>query len=286
MDSTVTPTPPKLPKDFTVAHFLDRIGQNPAEVDGDDAKVGGLLRETALQPDLARPGLEAMAGSAFGAIRPSLGKRASRGLVRFLIVFSGGVSKTLAWQSDCDAARGMIATSWPQLASLAPETASVPQVAPEQTAAAPQATASPELQQLKEDLAQLKQELQQLKEIPAALASLRQSVDRLAGSQQQIVGTIAKLGTQKPASPPRPAPAPAPKPLTPPQSEVRCRSRNRLLPIEREVTREVACRLRFFALASASVTISAPFGANFSKSVCTIDFGAGGKIARQFVLDR
>ena len=207
MDSTVTPTPPKLPKDFTVAHFLDRIGQNPAEVDGDDPKVGGLLRETALQPDLARPGLEAMAGSAFGAIRPSLGKRASRGLVRFLIVFSVGVGTTLAWQWYGDAARAMIATSWPQLASLAPETASVPQVAPEQTAAAPQATASPELQQLKE--------------IPAALASLRQSVDRLAGSQQQIAGTIAKLGAQKPASPPRPAPAPAPKPVTLPESEVR-----------------------------------------------------------------
>ena len=78
-----------------------------------------------------------------------------------------------------------------------------------------------ELQQLKADLAQVKQELQQLKAIPSALASLRQSVDQLAGSQQQIAGTIAKLGTQKPASPPRPAPAPAPKPLTPPQSEVR-----------------------------------------------------------------
>jgi hypothetical protein len=35
------------------------------------------------------------------------------------------------------------------------------------------------------------------------------SVDRLAGSQQQIAGTIAKLGTQKPASPPRPAPPPS-----------------------------------------------------------------------------
>jgi len=225
MDSTVTPTPPKLPKDFTVAHFLDRIGQNPAEVDGDDAKVGGLLRETALQPDLAplqpdlaRPGLDSMA-DLDEMIRPSLGKRASRGLVRFLIVFSVGVGTTLAWQWYGDAARAMIATSWPQLASLAPETASVPQVAPEQTAAAPQATASPELQQLKEDLAQLKQELQQLKEIPAALASLRQSVDRLAGSQQQIAGTIAKLGAQKP--PPRPAPAPAPKPVTLPESEVR-----------------------------------------------------------------
>ena len=221
MDSTVTPTPPKFPQDFTVAHFLDRIGRNPAEVDSDDAKVGGLLRKAAHQPDVARPGLDAMAGSALGEIGPSLGKRASRGLVRFLIVFSIGVGTTLAWQWYGDAARAMIATSWPQLVSLAPETASVLQAAPEQTAAAPQAMASPELQQLKEDLAQLKQELQQLKEIPAALASLRRSVDRLAGSQQQIAGTIAKLGTQKPASPPRPAPAPAPKPLTPPQSEVR-----------------------------------------------------------------
>jgi hypothetical protein len=228
MDSTVTPTPRKLPQDFMVSHFLDRIGRNPTAVDGDDAELGGLLREAArqpdvaaLQPDLARPGLDAMTGSALDEIRPSLRKRASRRLVRFLIVFSIGVCTTLAWQWYGDAARAMIATSWPQLASLAPETASVPQAAPEQTAAASQATASPELQQLKEDLAGLKQELEKLKEIPAALASLQQSVDRLAGSQQQIAGTIAKLGTQKPASPPRPAPAPAPKPLTPPQPEVR-----------------------------------------------------------------
>src|SRR5262252_5000132 len=186
MKSTATPTPPKFPEDFR-AHFLDRIGLNGAEADGDDAKVGGLLRvrDAAHQPDVA--GLDAMADSALDEIRPSLGKRASRGLVRFLIVFSIGVCATLAWQWYGDAARAMIATSWPQLASLAPEPTPVPeQTAPEQLAAAPQVTISPELQQLKEDLAQLKQELQQLKEIPAALASLRQSVDRLAGSQQQI----------------------------------------------------------------------------------------------------
>jgi len=228
MNSTNTATSPKFfPEDFK-AHVLDRIGRNAAEVDGGDAKVGCFLRDPAhqpevagLQPDLPRPGLDAMAGSALDQIRPSLGKRASRGLVRFLIVFSIGVCATLGWQWYGDAARAMITASWPELASLAPETASVLQAAPEQTAAASQATSSPELQQLKEDLAQLKQGLQQLKEIPAALASLQQSVDRLAGSQQQIAGTIAKLGTQKPASPPRPAPAPAPKPLTPPQSEVR-----------------------------------------------------------------
>src|SRR6516225_5246443 len=201
MEPTVTPTPPKSAQDFTLAHFLDRIDRSAAEV-RDAAHQPDVA---AHQPDLARPGLHEMADSDLDElIRPSLGKRASRRLVRFLIVFSIGVGTTLAWQLYGDAARAMIATSWPQLASLAPETASVPQPPPAQTAAAPQATASPELQQLKEDLAQLKQELQQLKEIPAALASLRQSVDRLAGSQQQIAGTIAKLGAQKPASPPRP----------------------------------------------------------------------------------
>src|SRR5262249_13150270 len=188
MEPTVTLTPPKFPQD-SKAPFLDRIG----EIHGDVAKLGGLLRELAHQsdvaatpqPDLARPGLDAIAGSALGEIRPSLGKRISRRLVRFLIVFSIGVGATLAWQWYGDAARAMIATSWPQLAALAPEPAPVPQAAPEQTAAAPQATA-PELQQLKEDLAQLKQDLQQFKEMPPALAGLRQSVDQLAGSQQQI----------------------------------------------------------------------------------------------------
>src|SRR5215469_1307286 len=102
MDSTVTPTPPKFPRDFTVAHLLDRIGRNPTEVGGD----GGLLRKAAhqpdvaaLQPDLARPGLDPMEGSYVGAMGPSLGGRASRGLARFLIVFSIGIGVTLAWQS-------------------------------------------------------------------------------------------------------------------------------------------------------------------------------------------
>jgi len=201
MISTVAPTPPKSPQGFTLV-----------EVDGDDARVGRLLRD---QPEVARPGLDAMAGSDLGEIPPSLGKRVSRDLPRFLIVFSIGVGSTLVWQWYGDSARAM----WPQLASLVrPHLASLTlepaQAAPEPTAV-PRATVS--LQELKQDLAQLKQELQQLKGIPAALASLRQSVDRLADGQQQI----AKLSTQKPTSPPRPAPASAPKPLTLPQSEVR-----------------------------------------------------------------
>src|SRR6516165_9927913 len=197
---TVAPTPPKSPQGFTLV-----------EVDGDDARVGRLLRD---QPEVARPGLDAMAGSDLGEIPPSLGKRVSRDLVRFLIAFSIGVGASLVWQWYGNPH----GTMWPQLISLAMESASVLQAAPAQTAAT-QATASPELQQLKKDLAQLKQEVEQLKGTLAALASLRQSVDRLAGSQQQTAGTLAKLSTQKPASPPRLAPAP--KPATPPQSEVR-----------------------------------------------------------------
>ena len=71
MISTVTPT-----------HFT------LAEVEGDDGRVGRLLREAAHQPDVARPGLDAMAGSDLGEIPPSLGKRVSRDLARFLIVLS------------------------------------------------------------------------------------------------------------------------------------------------------------------------------------------------------
>src|SRR5215475_14222779 len=137
MDSAVTPTPPKFPQDFTVAHFLDRIGQNPTEVDGEDAKVGGLLRKAAhqpdvaaLQPDLARPGLDPM-DSSVGAMGPSsLGGRASRGLARFLIIFSIGIGATLVWQSYGDAARAMLANSSPQLGWLAPQTAPLAQTTP------------------------------------------------------------------------------------------------------------------------------------------------------------
>ena len=118
MNSTVTQTPPKFPEDF-MAPFLDRVGRNPAENMGDDARVGRLLREPAHQPDVAahqldvdRPGLHEMADPDLDEIiRPSLGKRVSRRLVRFLIVFSIGVGATLAWQSYGDAARAMIATS-------------------------------------------------------------------------------------------------------------------------------------------------------------------------------
>ena len=183
MDSTVTPTPPKFPRDFTVAHLLDRIGRNPTEVGGD----GGLLRKAAhqpdvaaLQPDLARPGLDPMEGSSVGAMGPSLGRRASRGLARFLIIFSIGIGATLAWQSYGDAARAMLANSSPQLGWLAPQTAPLAQTTPSMVMPPAADTASSDLQQL-----------------TAAVASMRQSMDQLAAQlaagQQQVADNIAKL---------------------------------------------------------------------------------------------
>ena len=156
---------------------------------------------------------------------PSLGRRAVGAVLRFGIVFCIGVVTTVAWQSYGDLARATIATSWPDLAWLAPGSAPSSQIASEPVTAAAPAPASAELQQIKEDLGRLNQELQQLKELPSVFAGLRQSVDQLAASQRQMTGDIAKLGTRqlellhKLAQ--RPAAAPAPKPAAQPPSEPR-----------------------------------------------------------------
>ena len=160
------------------------------------------------------PSSQGAAGSTVGAMtrssldaivtRPSLVRRASRGLARFLIIFCIGVAATLAWQSYGDAARAMIANSSPQLGWLAPQTAPVAQAAPE--VMAPASAASPDLQPL-----------------ALGLASVRQSVDQLAAQltdgQRQMGGDIAKLQADgqkilhKLSAPaPRPAADPAHKP--------------------------------------------------------------------------
>jgi len=77
----------------------------------------------------------------------SLVKRALLALVRFLITFCIGVAATLAWQSYGDAAREMIANSYPQLGWLTPQAEPVAQNAPDVIALAAPATPSPDQQQ-------------------------------------------------------------------------------------------------------------------------------------------
>ena len=137
--------------------------------------------------------------------QPSLRGRAARSLIIFCI----GVAATLAWQSYGDATREMIATSYPQLGWLAPQTAAA-ESTPEITAPTAPATGldSPEL-----------------RSILVNLGAVRQSVDELAAqfaaSQQQMANDIAKLNAAEQdifdkissAPPPRPAAAPARKPV-------------------------------------------------------------------------
>jgi hypothetical protein len=147
--------------------------------------------------------------------RPSLGKRATRGVARLLIIFCIGIAATLAWQSYGDVARAMIADSFPQLGWLAPQAAAPhAQIASDTVALSSSSDPPPQLQQLKE--------------LSLLVAAMRQSVEQLAANQQQMAGDIAKLVAdqqellQKVSAPaPRPAPAPARKPAPPPSSEAR-----------------------------------------------------------------
>ena len=90
--------------------------------------------------------------------RPSLVKRISRSLARFLLLICIGVAATLAWQSYGDEARKMIAASSPQLVWLAPQA--------------------------------------ERKDTPSA-ETMGQSLVQLAANQQQMAGDIAKLLTDQ-----------------------------------------------------------------------------------------
>jgi hypothetical protein len=150
----------------------------------------------------------------FAAGEPSAGPLAPRrrgSLTRFLITFCIGVGATLGWQSYGDAAREIIANSYPQLGWLAPQ-AAVAQTVPD-TVAPP--APSPDSQDLKA--------------MSVGLAAVRQRVDQfsaqLAASQEQMTREITKLQAAEQdilqkisALPPRPEvvqarkPAPAPVP--------------------------------------------------------------------------
>jgi len=117
-------------------------------------------------------------------------KRALTALVRFLITFCIGVAATLAWQSYGDAARKMVANSYPQLGWLAPQTEPVAQNAPNVIALAASATPSPD---------QL-----QLNAMSLDLDTVRQSIDRIANnmatSQEQITRSVDRIAARVAAS--------------------------------------------------------------------------------------
>ena len=126
--------------------------------------------------------------------------------MRLLIAICVGTAATLAWQSYGDAARGMIASSYPQLGWLAPQSA-VAQTAP--------ATIVPPI---------TSPDQQELKAMSSDLAALRQRVDQIAAGQDRIARDITvKLQAAEQdildklsAPPPQQAAAPARKSVPPP----------------------------------------------------------------------
>jgi hypothetical protein len=136
-------------------------------------------------------------------------KQASRGFTRILVAFLLRISTTLAWQSQGDAAREIIAKRYPQLAWLAPQ---APGALPAPAAIVPPiGAADPE----------------EIKTMSLGLAAVRLRVDQLTASQDQITRDITvKLQAAKqeildrisvlsppPATPPARKPAPPPAPL-------------------------------------------------------------------------
>jgi hypothetical protein len=174
-------------------------------------------------------------------------KRARGGFTRYLLAISIGIAATLGWQSYGETAKRIIARRAPQLgwspeakqmiasgirqlgwtkpstdtegAAVRPSKPNAPQPVPvPQTAsatAAPTASAAPS------------PELQQVQQITLRLAEVRQAVEQLAATQDQMAGDIAKLQAadqeilQRVSAPrPRPATVPAHRsaPVTRPSS--------------------------------------------------------------------
>jgi hypothetical protein len=134
-------------------------------------------------------------------VRPAH-RKAWPGFTRVLIAFFIGISATLAWQSYGDAAREILARRYPQLAWITPQ---VPVAAPVPNVP-PIGSADP----------------RELKTMSLGLAEVRQRVDQLTASQdqitrditmkvqaakQEILDRISVLSPQ-PAAPPARRPAP------------------------------------------------------------------------------
>jgi hypothetical protein len=127
-------------------------------------------------------------------------------LSRVLITFCAGVAATLGWQSYGDATREIIASSYPQFGWLAPQ-AAVAQAVPNTVGAA---TSSPDRQELKTmslELAGVRQRLDQLATSQQQMT--RDFTTKLRAAEQDILDKISVPPQQQPA-------APARKPVSPP----------------------------------------------------------------------
>lgn len=198
----------------------------------------GLLPvEPLVEPPPVRP--STLENGPLQSEQPPLRKRASRALARFLVTFCTGAAATLALQSYGDAAREMIANSYPQLGWLAPQAEPVAQNAPETITLVAPAAPSLDQEQLNAISVDLGAVRQSIDKIATSIASIQEQISRsadriateqiahsvaqLAAGQEEMTREITKLQAveqyvfyKNAEPPPRPAAAPARKPV--PQS--------------------------------------------------------------------
>jgi hypothetical protein len=166
------------------------------------------------------------------------GKRALRTRSGLPIAFCVGVAATLAWQSYGDAAREIVANTYPQLGWLAPQGEPVTQNAPAAVAVAATALDQQQLNAIAIDLEVMRQSIdgiapgivagheqmvRTIDRIGATQEQLARTIDHLTASQDQVMREIAKLQAveqyilyKNSEPPPRPTPSqtrnPVPRP--------------------------------------------------------------------------
>jgi hypothetical protein len=231
------------PKDWTDAEkVLSKLAHVASDrrraAAGSDFSAGPRATEPSLDARLRAADLH---NRPFPTARPSLGRRTSRGLPRFLVAACVGVAATLAWQSYGATAKQMIADLAPQLSWLLLSPPATNPPGQEMTAEQP---SPPDIQAPAPQVASAKAgvvastasetaastvpaapspELQQLETMARDLAAVRQSVEQLAAGQEEMARDIAKLQTagqdirRRISGLPPPAATTARKPVPPPQ---------------------------------------------------------------------
>ena len=163
-------------------------------------------------------------------------RRSSRGFARFLVAICIGVAGTLAWQSYGEVTKQIMAASAPELgwspeakqmiaswvqqlgwAKLAtgPENTAAQRPVPKMTQAAPVAQTAPENVTPKAPAAP-SIDPEQVHRMAMDLTALRQTVEQLAASQDQMVREIARLKAADGEILAKVTPAPPPPPPTAP----------------------------------------------------------------------
>jgi hypothetical protein len=129
-------------------------------------------------------------------------RRSTGGFSRFVLSFLIGVAVTLAWQSYGDAARQVVAGSYPQLGWLAPRAAAALTA---DGAASPAGASDQDIKALTAGLAAMRQRVDQLAaQIAAGQEQMTRDISaRVQAAQRDILDRIAT------AAPPPPRPADA-----------------------------------------------------------------------------